>query len=189
MQYFKNLDQNLFELINQRWVNSFFDHLMPFVTEYKNTWWVVLFLAFVWVLAQKKKAFIAILQAILLIAITDSFNSKIIKPIIERPRPEQSLGPQNVRLLTHHHSGHSFPSTHATNSFAVATLVMRTSFVAGLVALPIAALIAYSRVYVGVHFPSDVVAGMFLGFVIAHLYWHLLNVARVFFGKRRARRR
>jgi len=97
----------------------------------------------------------------LAIGLSDAFCYRVIKPAVQRARPE-SAG-VCVILRTGSHGGYGFPSNHAANAFAGATALGMA--VPGLrwLALAVAALIAYSRVYVGVHFPADVVAGALLG--------------------------
>ena len=87
-----------------------------------------------------------------LLLLSDTATAKLLKPLFGRPRP---LG----------HGGYSMPSVHATNAFAIATLlsffVRRLPFT--IVAYLLAALVAYSRVHIGVHYPTDVTAGAALG--------------------------
>jgi len=98
-----------------------------------------------------------------------------LKQLVDRPRPETTL-PQADPLL--HASGPSFPSGHATTAFAGATilaLLLRRAVPALFV---LAAGIAFSRVYVGVHYPSDVLAGAVLGSAVALAAVRLLRAPR-----------
>ncbi|MDP8298827.1 MAG: phosphatase PAP2 family protein [Candidatus Tantalella remota] len=94
------------------------------------------------------------------------YSYKTVKFFIQRPRPFQAL--EDVRLVLGSHGGYSFPSGHATTSFCLATvIVMRypklryPMFVA-------ASLVAISRPYVGVHYPSDILVGSLLGIFIGY---------------------
>jgi membrane-associated phospholipid phosphatase len=97
--------------------------------------------------------------------------SSLLKGVFDRPRPSV-VDPAVHPLVAVPHNG-SMPSTHAASAFAAAVAV-------GLVhprlrwpLLALAALIAFSRVWLGVHYPTDVIAGAALGAVIALVLWHV----------------
>jgi undecaprenyl-diphosphatase len=94
--------------------------------------------------------------------------SDVLKELTVRPRPLASL--PDVRLLVSEPSSYAFPSGHATSAFSAATgvvLAAKRSLkqvpLSGWRMLVLAAAISYSRIYVGVHYPTDVVAGAGLG--------------------------
>jgi undecaprenyl-diphosphatase len=90
------------------------------------------------------------------------------KPLLPRRRPAYADLPVARRLALHDHpTSSSFPSGHAASAAAFATAVAMESPAVGLAVAPIAAAVAYSRVHTGVHWPSDVVAGMLMGTGIA----------------------
>lgn len=168
LEYLTNLDHSVFRLINQTWSESWLDQIMPLITDLDRTiingslLYVVVALIAVWVYAHRGQAVRAIVAGVLAFGISDSFNSAVIKPYFARSRPEKvNVG---VILRTHSHSGYSFPSNHAANSFAVANTVGFYFPVVRMLILGYAAAVAYSRVYCGVHFPSDVVAGALIGY-------------------------
>ncbi|MBS4028665.1 MAG: phosphatase PAP2 family protein, partial [Ignavibacteriales bacterium] len=112
----------------------------------------------------------ALLLLIPLIIFSDQLNSSLLKNIFERPRPCVSL--ENVRLLVSCGSGYSFPSSHAVNNFAIATLLSMYFRNYRILFFAFASLVAYSRVYVGVHYPSDIIAGALIGICCAYtLNW------------------
>ena len=89
----------------------------------------------------------------------------VLKAIVERPRPFQAL--PHVEPLLHGTLGTSFPSGHAATSFAGATFLALAAPRLAPALFVLAAAVAYSRVYVGVHYPFDVVAGAVLGAAVA----------------------
>lgn len=98
--------------------------------------------------------------------------SQILKPIIGRPRP--FVTDPSVSLLIHTPGGYSCPSGHSASSFAAATVIWLFSSRFGTAALVLALLIAFSRVFLFVHYPSDTVLGSLLGvlcaFIVIYLY-------------------
>lgn len=92
----------------------------------------------------------------------------VLKPAIARERPYSPRGPGRLRLLLIKAPGaHSWPSGHAGSSMAAAVPLAVAYPRFGLVFLALAALIGFSRVYVGVHYPFDVVAGAITGALCA----------------------
>lgn len=90
----------------------------------------------------------------------------LVKPLIARPRPALILPDARVIFTAHNYS---FPSGHALAAFASAAALYHLDRRAGVAALILAALIAFSRVYVGNHWPTDVLAGAVIGWVIGWL--------------------
>ena len=91
----------------------------------------------------------------------------ILKPLVARPRPFAVRPP--VRLLLPEPRDFSFPSGHSCASFASATAVWKNSRRIGFPALALACLIAFSRLYLYVHYPTDVLAGILLGIAFGYL--------------------
>lgn len=176
---FHAIDNYFFYLINHDCRNKLFDILMPLLSQL-GTWEILLALVFIFVMFEKKEARrvgIFLVAGLLLSYLIVS----ILKMWITRPRPFLVL--PNVHLLVKD-SGFSFPSGHASNAFMVATLFF--IFSKRLYFLYFVALgIAVSRIYVGVHFPSDVIAGALIGITLGCLIMRfgavfLMGLAKVF---------
>jgi undecaprenyl-diphosphatase len=107
--------------------------------------------------AWRRAAFAAALSAGLALAV-----AKVISELVDRARPFV-VDPHGVHLFTGHAADPGFPSDHATGAFAVAMAIFLRNRRVGSVALVAAAVIGVGRVAIGVHFPSDVLAGAVLG--------------------------
>jgi len=171
-EWITEIDRSWFVMINSQMGNPIFDLVMPWMRN--KFFWIPLYgvvVAFLW--KNKRKYFFHVTLALVLsIIISDQFSSAVLKPLFERERPchpEQIIEPLN--LLVHCGSGFSFPSSHATNHFALGILFGLIFLGEKRWILPVgilwAALISYAQVYVGVHFPMDVFAGGLLGTFIA----------------------
>jgi undecaprenyl-diphosphatase len=167
-------DQYLFEIINGHTHNAVLDWLMPIWRE-KSTW-IPFYLALAVFLGYKyrKAGLYLILGLALSVGLADTISSKVIKPAVHRLRPcNDPEIKDEVQLLVHCGSGYSFTSSHAANHFAVAAFL---SFTLGLhyrrIRWPLylwAASIALGQVYVGVHYPLDILMGAFLGLIIGNI--------------------
>jgi undecaprenyl-diphosphatase len=158
-------DAALFRLINEQGQNPLFDWFMPFMTELRNFTYVLIALG-VWILWKERKAGAVFLVFVgLTLAITDQLSSKLLKEIVGRVRPCHIL--ENVRMLTDCNTSYSFPSSHAVNIFAAAWFLAQPLGRAAPVFFAIAAVVAYSRVYIGIHYPLDVLGGAAIGLLIA----------------------
>ncbi len=138
---------------------------MPFITDLKNFIFILAGLA-VWVLYRQKKEgiFFLIFMGITL-TVTDQFSSSFLKELIGRIRPCHTL--LEVRLLTDCNTSYSFPSAHAVNIFAGAFFLAKPLKEFSIFFYGVASLVAYSRVYIGIHYPLDVLGGAALGLLIA----------------------
>ena len=168
------LDQYLFHLINTAWANDFLDALMP-LWRNKYIWVpVYVFLISFLMINFGKKGFILFAFAILTIGIADTLSSKVIKKTVQRIRPCNDPAMANfVDLKVKCGGGYSFTSSHATNHFALAiflifTLGKRFRWIKW-VLLTWATTIAYGQIYVGVHYPLDVISGAILGILVGTL--------------------
>lgn len=134
--------------------------------------WVVLGLA---LLAMKKTRMTGLLVLAALIVML-GINDAVLKNAVQRIRP--FLVDPAIKNLVQAH-GYSFPSGHTASAFAAAgVLWQRSPKWCGAAALLVAVLIALSRIYLGVHYPSDVLGGALIGSGIAWLVVKLYKVAQ-----------
>ncbi|OGP81379.1 MAG: hypothetical protein A2Y95_05810 [Deltaproteobacteria bacterium RBG_13_65_10] len=164
------LDKDLFYLVNGHLHGSLLDVFFPYLTKVRH-WRVPI--AVVWfavfMFGGRRGRIVALLM-IPAIAAADIVNDRVLKTFFDRVRPCNAFG--DVRLLIGCPGSSSFPSGHATNAFSAATLL--ASFYGWRIGVPsllLAGLIGYSRVYVGVHYPFDVLASAVVGSAWATLVY------------------
>ncbi|MEV7329739.1 phosphatase PAP2 family protein [Micromonospora sp. NPDC093244] len=115
-------------------------------------------------------------------------GSEWLKTVVDEDRPCRNLGRAIIAGACPPPGDWSFPSNHATIAGALAVTTLLLSRQLGLFALPLAALAAFSRVFVGVHYPHDVAAGVLLGALVAAVLTPLLARATAEALRRRADR-
>jgi undecaprenyl-diphosphatase len=179
-ELFESLDISGFRFINSSLSNSVLDILMPFLTDLNKQKIVLALVAAVllWMLIRgnRNTKFTALLLIITII-FTDQLSSSIIKYWFERPRPCHTL--HGVHLLVGCGSGFSFPSSHAVNNFAAALIITFFFPRSFWWWFGYASLVAFSRVYVGVHYPFDVLGGAVIGLFCASVVLSLfLSIER-----------
>lgn len=182
MSFLKNIDVQLFFWINHHhalWLDEFFWYVSN-----KYVWipfylWIFCFFIKVY----KKSAWIYILTAVLLIIFTDQLSVHLFKNVFQRLRPCHD---ETIRTFVHLYKGkcggmYGFISSHATNASALAMfvwLLLRNKFSykrwLGIFFLSYVFLIGYSRIYLGQHYPSDVVVGILVGIFSAWFFYRIL---------------
>jgi membrane-associated phospholipid phosphatase len=166
-------DRWLFTRINQQWTNSFFDSLFPFLRE--SEIWVpfyVFLLVFI-TLNFGKKGWLWAFSLIMTVVVSDLASSRVMKTLVTRLRPchEPDLASTIHILAAYCPGSSSFTSSHACNHFAMATFIfctLRRTSALWAVVFVWAFLISYAQVYVGVHYPTDILGGAFIGCLIGY---------------------
>ena len=159
VKFFKAIDNKGLKYISEKFQNRTFDKMMPIITMMGNLgviWFVISSLMFL-----KVEYRIIGIGVILAVALTTIIGEGIIKHIVRRSRPFQD---KEEKLLINKPITYSFPSGHTASSFAALAVFLQMNGKLGLIVSPIATLIAFSRVYLKVHYPTDVIFGMLLGF-------------------------
>ena len=177
----KKMDYSLFAKMNGQWHNSFFDVFFPFIRE--PTVWVPLyfFLVFFIVLNFRVKGLIWVLFFTINVMLSDYVSSTLIKQTFFRLRPcHDPFLAGNIRFLVAYCPGSSsFTSSHAVNHFAAAMFIFTTfkkSVSAKWAWLFLwAAAISYAQVYVGVHFPFDIICGAIIGVILGYIPSAIFN--------------
>lgn len=176
MDLLKNADVSLFYFINKTLANPLTDRLMPFITE-RDNWFI--FYSLIWIylfFLGGRKGKVSAVLILILILLTDQVSDNFIKPFIHRIRPCNEL--PGVHLLTGCTESFSFPSNHAVNNFAAAYLFSHFYPKVKYYLYSGALIVSLSRVFCGVHYPSDIIGGAAIGmiFAFALLYiWKMLN--------------
>ena len=157
-----NLDWTILNWIHTHLQCGLLDFLMPKITMLGNGGALWILAALVLIFTKNYRRYGMILLAALAIGVL--IGNVGLKNIVARPRPCW-IEPQ-ITLLIANPTDFSFPSGHTLASVIEATVLTLTDRRFGLIAIPLAALIAFSRLYLYVHFPSDIFASLILGIII-----------------------
>jgi undecaprenyl-diphosphatase len=176
----KHIDTSWFLAVNNGMQNGLLDIICPFMRNQKN--WYLLYVVLLWICYRKwKNETLWILGgAVALILISDQLSANLIKNTVQRLRPcnEPALAGM-VNNIVGCGKGYSFISAHATNHFAIGVffsmLFYREYRWVPYVAILWASLIAFSQVYVGVHYPFDVICGGLLGAILGYTGGKLIS--------------
>ncbi len=184
MHWLQSLDIALFHFINGALSNPFFDWLMPILSGADATmrYFIVALLigAIVTLVKGGARARICLLLLVLVVAVGDGLIVNSIKHAVGRPRP--CLGLTEIVARLGCSTSGSMPSAHSANWFACAMVMFVFYRRSAWFMFPLAAAVAFSRVYCGVHYPSDITVGAILGagyavaiMVGAQLLWRSLG--------------
>jgi len=176
-------DYQLFQLINSEWSNAFFDMMLPLMRD--KLFWIPFycFIIIYFIFRFNKKSILLIAFWLLTILISDTLSSRIIKKTVQRTRPCKNLTleePAIHRIKSC--AGFSFTSSHACNHFAMALFLglifsrkRKRRFILDLFIIW-AVIISYAQVYVGVHYPIDVMVGGILGSIIGISTFYIMEL-------------
>jgi len=154
------------------WVNTHFryspvEKFMSFITIKQNfiVPGVIMLVLVLWF--YKKRGFAFLIAGAAFVGLNDFIGHNILKEIVARPRPCHVL--PDLQNITNCSNSFSFPSNHASNLFTAATITSLSFRKMAFIAYTVALLVGYSRVYLGVHYPSDVLGGALCGMVMGAL--------------------
>lgn len=175
LEQLKALDTSLFLYLNGKH-NAFFDFVMYWASD--KVFWIPFYvlIALLLVKEYKRRSIFIFVGVAVLIAISDQLSSGLIKPWVGRLRPSHNPAIEHLVHLSKAGAGglYGFVSSHAANSFALFTflsIVLDRKFNwLKIILFSWALLTSYSRIYVGVHYPGDVLCGAVLGIIIGILF-------------------
>ncbi len=169
-----NFDLPILEWIRSHLWCPFLDAVMPIITLFGDDgiFWIACAVVLLCIPKTRKTGLamgLALLMGLLICNVT-------LKPLVARPRPYDFSGIE-IDLLVETLHDFSFPSGHTIASFEAATVLMLNNKKLGIPAMILSCLIAFSRLYLYVHYPTDVLVAIVLGIAIAFLANYLINKA------------
>lgn len=179
----QQFDSELFLKIHRGLSNDFFDVMMPLMRN--RFFWAPLYIFIIafCIKQYQKRGYYMIGMLLVTFAMGDLIASRIIKPLVGRIRPcnEISLANEIIHRVPCG-SGYSFPSSHATNHFAIAIFLILLFYKQWKPILPLglvwAFIISFAQIYVGVHYPIDTLCGALLGLCIGSFTFYLYQKIR-----------
>ena len=159
METILNIDNFILEFIRLNIQNNILDKIMPLITKLGDMSILWLIISFIFLINKRYRKYGILIIASLILCIV--VCNLIMKPLFARVRPCDASSIMN--LLISRPKDFSFPSGHTMSSFAAATIIFSENTKLGVISLLVATLIGFSRLYLYVHYPSDVLVGLFIG--------------------------
>ncbi len=170
VEWINQADQSILQWIYQNLHNPFSDFIMKLFTNLGDWGFLWIIISVILLCKKKYRPFGVLL--LLVLACNLIVGEIVIKNLIARARP--FINREDIILLIQQPSGYSFPSSHASSSFAAAFVLTKANKKLVWFYLP-SFLIAFSRIFLYVHHPSDILAGIFLGTLLAWLVYLPFN--------------
>ena len=172
-----SIDVAVLRWINEAWSCPFLDKFFSFITDFRHFEWVVGLWALYLLVKGGAKGRWLVLTLALTVALTDQISAHFLKYLVERVRPCNAL--PGVLIPAGGSSAFSFPSSHATNMGGSMFVLSRAFPAWTWVFVLLALLVGLSRIYLGLHYPSDVLAGYGLGIFIGWAIWKIIGKIRL----------
>ena len=185
MQTLNFIDKTIFFFINQTCSTKALDYLMPIITNQKNWTLPVLCLVIVLMFTAGRRGQITLGVLIICLCMTDFLSAQLIKPWIGRIRPSHEMADQ-INLLVNKGGKWSFPSNHAANTMALTVVISYFFSKYKTILILLTCLIGISRIYVGVHYPFDVIGGFIIGYIFSWgtlSFWVMIRMRELKKGK------
>ena len=169
LEVLNNIDTRLFLFLNDKHT-EFFDSVMWWISE-KESWYPLYLIIIIYIIYKLRwKSILLLLSISILITLSDQISVHLFKEVFQRLRPcHNAQIAEYIHIVNNHCGGkYSFVSSHASNSFSLAiflTYLFNNKYFT-ICALCWATIISYSRIYLGLHYPGDVLAGALLGIVL-----------------------
>jgi undecaprenyl-diphosphatase len=168
-----NWELKFMEWANDWWSSPFLDQVIPWITYLGSHIAVVIFIIFSWILTKQRR----VLRRLAILYGIQSGILYGLKFLIQRQRPlyflemasKLSKGPGEIL-------DPSFPSGHAMYAFMMATLLAHWFPKFQIIFLLLAGFIGWTRIYLGLHYPTDVIVGGLLGYGITKLFLHWIDL-------------
>ena len=180
------IDKQIMVFLNKTISNPIFDFIMPIITNQNFLVFSGLILVGYLVCFGGKRGRITIVVLLIAAGFSDAICFQIIKPWVGRIRPSHEFY-EYINLLVSKGGRYSFPSNHAANSFVFATVLSYFYDQNRTLLYILASSIAFSRVYVGVHYPLDIIFGSIIGYIISWIIlslWVILKMRELKRGRR-----
>jgi undecaprenyl-diphosphatase len=158
-EYISHRDIRLLKFINSSWKCNFLDFIMPVMTYLGSFSFIFIFCTAAFLLSDAMLHTMAV-KAMISVTISTGVG-KILKVSVTRLRPFINIPNLNIKKIGI--DMYSFPSGHTTAAFSLAVMIALYFPILGLITLPLAFCVGVSRMYLGVHYPTDVIVGMFIG--------------------------
>ena len=175
----QHIDTQLFLSINRSFAHRVLDQFFMVTTEPVYYILPAIALLLYFLKADWRKTLVVVSLAGITVFLTDTLCDDLLKPLFNRPRPcHPNMIVQGARCIAGLKTSFSFPSAHAMNIFAQATLFALLFPAKSVFLFGFALMIGFSRIYLGVHYPFDVAGGAFLGSAVAALVYAAYNMVR-----------
>lgn len=179
----QSIDHNLMLTLNMAGGHSVFLDAIFHAISMVAVWIpVYLCLLYTIIKSKKKESLLIVLSFVVMIVLADQITSGILKPLVARLRPSHDPSIMDQLQYVYGYKGgtYGFPSSHASNTFGMATMIVLLfkNRLTSTCFLLWAFITAYSRIYLGVHFPSDVLCGAVIGCLCGYFSYLLYKKAR-----------